>query len=164
MLLPNERVIAQIPIVAVKGLVTHATDMKVGKGSIICTAMTLETGDKVHRLHFAIGDHKSSFSASESYVTADVNNPTVANRQGNQTIKAMHELTGTYASAFVENNLVHIHSEVEEVSKYVHEINGMFEFNPEKSPCCPCLNACCNVLCIGKCHRICHLILSPLEF
>jgi hypothetical protein len=48
-------------------------------------------------------------------------------------VKVEHALLGTMKSSFVEGNLVHVHSEVEEVSKYISELLAVHTRNAESA-------------------------------
>ena len=72
--------------------------------------------------------------------------------QANQLVKSKHTLSGTFKSCFVEQNLVHIHSEVEEVGKYTNDMKALYMTN-----CCKCCNiSCCPCVCCPKCFTCCQ--------
>lgn len=100
-------------------------------------------GDK-HRLHFYIQDHKSELHAKQKFVTDDLNRPD-APRSVDARVRSKHTLSGTFASAFVEDNLVHVHSEVEEMSNIVHRLTSDYKKPPNcclAYCCCCCFNCC----------------------
>lgn len=50
-LLPEEEVIASLDVVGFAGIVGHRTDLKLGRGLIMCTKL-----GEVHRIHYYIND------------------------------------------------------------------------------------------------------------
>ena len=93
-----------------------------------------------------IEDHKSTFDAKQQFSQETLNGDWYE-RSATQTANSKHTASGTFASTFVETNLLHIHSEVEEISKYAHKIYGHeeqhLEENKDKpgrpaSACCAC--------------------------
>lgn len=182
-LLADEILVASLDVVAFKGFVGHRLDLKVGSGLILVTKLC----DGSHRLHFYVDDIESSFAASQSFTslssTSMSDNATRSEAKfanstsAKQKIEAKRTLTGTFRTCFVEDNLVHVHSEVEEVSNYVsllyasssrRERMSKDKFKLCKSCCskckCPCsLCACLTCTCCcpkcPKCPKCC-----PEEF
>ena len=155
-LLSNEELITELPVVAFEGLITAPSDMKVGNGTLMLSKLTRFDGSSVHRLHFYIDDKDSTFKATQRFKTADLPNAK-AEAEAEQFVMANHGLTGTFASAFVENNLVHIHSEVEETSRLAQRLIGSVAKSPGccKTTCIPCCNMCCYIACCKWCPNCC---------
>lgn len=156
-ILAEETIVAELPVVAFKGLVTPAGEMKVGSGLLLCTEYGNQADASLgHRLHFYIEDHKSTFDAKQQFSQETLNGDWYE-RSATQTANSKHTASGTFASTFVETNLLHIHSEVEEISKYAHKIYGHeaqhLEENKDKpgGPAC----ACCSCFKTPSCKEVC---------
>jgi len=163
-LISGETLDAAIDVVAFKGFVGHGDDLKVGRGLLLLTSL----GDK-HRIHFYHADHDSSFDASMAYrMSKDLTEGAELFKKGEQAtakkatakIKAEHKLSGTFRAMYVENNLLHVHSEVEQVSKYVSS-TWATSWAVEEVPaiCCEaevpkCCVMCLNCLCC-RCPKMC---------
>ena len=145
-LLPNEELITELSVVAFEGLVTKSTELKVGNGVLMASRLPRDDGSFVHRLHFYIDDKDSTFKAKQRYWNSNLLNEN-AQAEAEQFILAKHELTGAFSSAFVEENLVHIHSEVTETSRLAERIVGTVGKGP----------TCCQTLC-AQCHHYCKYL------
>lgn len=169
-LISGESLIAAIDAVAFKGFVGHRDDLKVGRGLMLLTSL----GDK-HRIHFYHADHESAFDAVMRYqMIKDVAGAKCFEKgqintakKATEKINAEHTLSGTFRAMYVENNLLHIHSEVEEVSKYasstiatswgMEEIPACCcEYQIPKCPACPACPGCpgCKCSCTWCCWKL----------
>lgn len=116
-----------------------------------------------------IEDHKSTFDAKQQFSQETLNGDWYE-RSATQTANSKHTASGTFASTFVETNLLHIHSEVEEISKYAHKIYGHeeqhLEENKDKpgrpaSACCACKIPSCKDICKCECKKWCCTCVWP---
>lgn len=172
-LLPGESEIMSIRIVAVKGIVTNPSDMAVGRGVIVCTKLPKADGSSVHRLHFFINEQDSEFealqSSDEQKMTSEKGKTCFEtgssaksdSAKARQLVRTTQNLHGTFRTCNVEGNLVHIHSEVEQVGKYTSEMSAEMEgfvSKESKLRCSYCLYLCCICCtcdCCPKCPKCC---------
>jgi len=127
-LLPNEVELAAVNVVAFRGIVSDPGKLTVGRGIIICSKLTKADGSFVHRLHFYVSEHDGEIDVEHEYSKKKkeiVSQTQTANSVDksesefmNHRINSLHNISGTFRSIFVEENVVHIHSEVQEITKY----------------------------------------------
>ena len=74
-----------------------------------------------------------------------------AEAEAKQKIESNHVLNCLSSSYFVEDNLVHVHSEVEESSRYAQSLKGSIEGERCNCDCCVCFDWCkwCTLDCSG---------------
>ena len=120
-LLPHEELIMELPVVACQGLVTR--DIMVGNGALMASKLTYPDGTTRFRLHVFIDNEEGCFYAKQRYRTDNLKDPN-AEAEAEQFVLAKHKINGAFASFFVEENLVHVHSEVEETSRYAQRLTG----------------------------------------
>jgi hypothetical protein len=165
-LLPGETILHELRTVAFHGLISHPDEPKVGPGVVLCTEMTRVVGDgKIYRLHFYCCDVDSSFDATQKF---GGNSAGCCTRPSNaeQNIKLSHTVRGTFKSAFVLNNLMHVHSELQEVSNFASEI---YAIDGGKKGCCGLVACMIFILkCCVKCPKCVYKYLAhcfcPGEF
>ena len=73
-----------------------------------------------------------------------------AEARAEQYIKSNHVLNCLSSSYFVEDNLVHVHSEVEESSRYAQSLKGSIDKERCNCDCCVCFDW-CTLDCSGCC-------------